>query len=100
MDFARIHRRAERHHGLITRAELHRCGVSDRQIAGLVRAGYLIRLHRGVYRLPAAPESARQQALAGCLAIGNHAFASHLTAACVWGIVARSGKPEVTIPWD
>lgn len=90
----------ERRYGLITREDLRRLAISDRQATRLVQNGDLVRLHRAVFRLPGSPPSIQQQSLAACLAMGPRAVTSHLTAAALWGIVdPTEGLPEVTIPW-
>lgn len=95
-----LHEAADRRLGLITRRDLHRCGLSDKQIAHLVRGGVLLRAHRAVYRTPGAATSVEHEALAACLAVGPHAVASHATAGRLWGLVGRQEDrpPEVTVP--
>jgi len=89
---------ADRQFGLVTRANAHASALSDRQIAKLVENRSLIRVHRAVYRVPGSPPSPKQDALAACFAVGTHAFASHSTAAGVFGLLrANKGKPEVLV---
>src|SRR5947208_11677955 len=92
-----VHRISDRRFGLVTRNELHNCGLSDEQIKRLTRTSALIRVHRAVYRLPGAPKSIEQVALAACLAIGPHAFVSHMTAAGLWRVIDRDAAPEVIV---
>lgn len=94
-----IHRHADRHLGLITRAQLRAFGLTDTQISHLVEVGSLVRVHRAVYRLPGSPQSLEQRALAACLACGPRAVASGTTAAGLWKLLERpSGLIEVSIP--
>jgi hypothetical protein len=89
---------AARRHGLLTRSQAHRCGLSDRRIAQRLRSGRWVRAGRGVYRIVGAPRTAHQEALAAVLAAGRDAVASHLTAAGLFGLVELPATPHVTVP--
>jgi hypothetical protein len=94
-----VYRRADRRLGLINRAELHACGLSDSAIRHLVSTSALIRVYRGVYRLPGSSNSLQQRALAACLACGPGAVAAERLAADLWALVERvSGLIVVSIP--
>lgn len=94
-----VHGTADRQLGLITREDLRRCGLSDTQIQHLVEIRAIIRVHRGIYRLPGSHHSKEQRALAACLACGLGAVASQRTAADLWRLLERpSGLIEVTVP--
>ena len=73
-------------HGVVTDFELDRLGMSADQRARRVRAGLLIRLHRGVYAVPGAPASFEQRITAASLAGGTGAAVSHRSAARLWGL--------------
>jgi very-short-patch-repair endonuclease len=95
---ARVHRCADRQLGLITREELRGRGLTDSQVKHLVAVGALIRVHRGIYRIPGSPQSLEQRALAACLACGAGAVTSGRTASDLWRLVERpSGLIEVTL---
>jgi very-short-patch-repair endonuclease len=92
---------AASHHGLVTRSKLIEADLSDGQVARLVRNDHLIQVHRGVYRLPGAPESWEQRMLAACLVTGG--AASHRSAQRIWDPDAPPVDPagwpvEVTVP--
>jgi predicted transcriptional regulator of viral defense system len=62
---------AGRQHGRISTRQLHDIGWSDDVIAGRVAAGWLVREHRGVYRLAGAPPSAEGRSAAAVLAVSD-----------------------------
>ena len=98
-DLTRVHRVADRRLGLITREQLHRCGLTDSEIKHLVSIAAILRVHRAVYRLPGTADTLEQRALAACLACGTGAVSSHTTATSLWRLIERpSGLIEVTIP--
>jgi len=75
-------------HGVVCRAQLIATGLTAEVIRGLVDAGFLHPLHRGVYAVGhlALPPFARQQA--AVLACGNSAVISHRSALHMWGLLA------------
>jgi very-short-patch-repair endonuclease len=95
-----VHRRADKRLGVASRNDLRRAGLTDRQISVLVRKGLLIRVHRAVFRLPGAPVTLKQRALAATIAVGQPCVVSHWTAADLWGLIPSDQKRavEVTIP--
>jgi hypothetical protein len=56
------------HHGVITSAELSRCGVARATISRLVAAGVLRRAHKGVFVIASSPPSVEQRCVALCRA--------------------------------
>jgi hypothetical protein len=94
----RAARVAARQHGLLTRFQAHRCGLSDRQIAQRLRSGRWERAGRAVYRMAGAPRTALQDALAVVLAAGRDATGSHLTAAGLFRWGELPVPPHVTVP--
>jgi very-short-patch-repair endonuclease len=89
---------AGRQHGVLTRAQLRRSGLSDDQIDGWVRGGRIRRVARGVYAVGAAPISERGRILASALASGRGAIVSHRSAAFLLGIGERSPRVVDVIP--
>lgn len=83
---------ARRRRGLVTRADLRACGVSDATIAEWIRRGRLVRIHRGVYAYGHASLTAEGRWLAAVLACGPGAVLSHRSAAAAWALLpsARS----------
>ncbi len=97
---ARVHRFADRSFGLVTRNDLRRCGLSESAIGRLVEVGLLVRVYRGVYRLPGTPSSLEQRALAAVWACGVGAVAAGPMSADLWGLLERpSGLVVVTVPY-
>jgi len=84
---------ARRQHGLLTTAQLSDAGIDPRTLARLVRPGLIAPMRRGVYRLPGAPATWAQAALAAVLAAGPDALTSHLTAARLWGLLGPGSGP-------
>lgn len=94
-----IARLAGRAHGVVTRAELLRAGVSCREIQRRLERGVLIRVHPGVYRVGHAAPSIKATFIAAVKACGPSAALSGLAAAYLLGLVARApARPEVTAP--
>jgi hypothetical protein len=93
----RAARLASRNHGLLTRAQAHRCGLTDRQIGRRTQTGRWMRCAPGVYRIAGAPVTGHQGALAAVLAAGATAVASHLTAAGLLGLVELPPVHHITV---
>ncbi len=94
----RILSRASCRHGVVTTHELIDAGLSHRQIATRVNAGWLERLHPGVYRIGGSVRTFDQLSLAACQAIGGKVAVSHRAAAMVWGLDLPEPAPvEVTV---
>lgn len=72
-------------------------GVSRATVAGWVRRGRLVQVQPRVYRTAGAPVTWHQQVLAGVLAGGPGAAASHRTAALRWGMLEH-GPIEIVVP--
>jgi very-short-patch-repair endonuclease len=86
--------------GVITLEQLRRAGASASAIQRRAAAGFLQRLHRGVYLVssPVIPKGARE--LAAVLACGEGGVASHRSAARLWELQPFedwSGPPEVKV---
>ncbi len=96
----RIHEAAARQHGVVTRVQLLRCGVSRGAIEHRLKKGTLRRLHYGVYC--AGPVTARyQREMAAGLACGPDAALSHRTAGGLWAMMPapqRDAPVEVAAP--
>ena len=76
--------------GVVSIAELRACGLTDRVIEGLVHAGHLHRIHRGVYAVGHPNLTLEGRFLAAVKASGRGAVLSHLSAAALWQL----------LPWD
>jgi hypothetical protein len=94
----RVDRFAAGHHGLITRVEARRLGLTDRQIDRRLAARRWIAVTPGVARVASAPVTWRQRALAACLAGPPGTVASHLTAAALVRLTEAPPAPHVTLP--
>jgi hypothetical protein len=90
---------ASTQYALFTRAQAHRCGVSDRQLLYRVRTGLFERVSRHVFRVRTSDPSWHQRVLAACLSGGDACVASHRTAARLHGFDAvHHDVVEVTVP--
>lgn len=96
---ARIAAVAARQWGVIDRAELLACGLSDNTIATRVRNGTLFRVHRGVYAVGHPRLALQGRFLAAVKACGAGAALSHYCAAVLWGLRPWIERfPDVTSP--
>jgi very-short-patch-repair endonuclease len=85
--------------GVITRDQLVELGLGTRGISDWVRAGRLIRLHRGIYAVGHDRLRLEGRWLAAVLACGEGAVLSHSDAARLWEIrQSNSALIDVTVP--
>lgn len=91
-----ILRLASARHGVVTRAQLVRAGVSGDRVDRRLKAGRLEPMHRGVYRVgPIRAPRARE--MAAVFACGESGVVSHRSAAVLWLLSARPGSGRVEI---
>lgn len=92
---------AERSHGVVTRSELLRAGVTANEIEGRLRTGALLREHRGVYRVGHRAPSREATYLAAVRACGERAVLSGLAAGHLYGLLKGTPpQPEVIAPTE
>lgn len=92
------HRLARRQEDCVATRQLREAGLTERQIAGLVRRGVLTRVVRSVYMLGPPPLRHRQLRWVALLAAGNDATLSHRTAAEVRRMLRPAlGRAFVTV---
>ena len=95
----RIMALADSQHGVVTRRQLLREGLTDDVVDGRVRCGLLQQVYRGVYRVgPAGVPKARE--MAAVLVCGENAIVSGRSAAVLWRMLRSFGVDdpiEVTI---
>jgi len=90
---------ASRQHGVVTRAQLLRAGVTTHQIQHRLDRGALLRVYRGVYRVGHRAPSVEAHYLAAVLACGDEARLSGRAAAHLLGrLKGPPLAPEVTTP--
>lgn len=93
-----VARLAARQHGIVTLRQARESGMSSDQVFHRARRGRLVRVHRGTYRHPGAPETWRQRAMAACLGAPDGAVLSHLWAAALHGLIDEpASTPDVTV---
>lgn len=86
-------------HGVVTRAELVRAGITLDEIKHRLRTGALLREHRGVYRVGHRAPSVEARYLAAVLACGEQAHLSGRAAAHMYGLIKGAPPPpHVTTP--
>ena len=97
-DLARIGGAA---HGVVTRAQLARAGVTASEIKHRLRTGALLRERRGVYRVGHRAPSVEARYLAAVLACGDGACLSGRAAGHLLGLLRGTPpEPEVTAPTE
>jgi Transcriptional regulator, AbiEi antitoxin len=93
----KLARIASTSHGVVTRAELVRAGITAEQVKQRLRRGTLLREHRGVYRVGHRAASVEARYLAAVRACGEGALLSGRAAGHILGILKGSvPPPEVT----
>jgi very-short-patch-repair endonuclease len=83
---------ANHQHGVVTREQLRRAGLSDDQVDSRVRDGRIHRVFRGVYAVGSASITERGRIQAAVLACGPQSVVSHRSAAFLLGIGERSPR--------
>jgi hypothetical protein len=84
-------------HGVVTRAQLLRAGVTLAQLEHRLGTGALLPVHRGVYRVGHRAPSIEARYLAAVMACGEGALLSGRAAAHLFGLLKGSAPPpEVT----
>ncbi|MBP7596950.1 MAG: type IV toxin-antitoxin system AbiEi family antitoxin domain-containing protein, partial [Candidatus Microthrix sp.] len=78
----------ERQAGTMSRQQLLDSGIGAKMVHRSVERGRLIRLHRGVYRVPGAPVTRLQGLWAAHLFAGPGSVASHGSAGYLWRLEA------------
>ena len=92
---------AEQQAGVVARRQLLDAGIGATTVRRAIGRARLIRLHRGVYRVPGAPITRRQQLWASHLAAGPTSVVSHGSAGRLWGLEAiETCPPTLTMPHD
>lgn len=95
MDETGIIRTARAQHGLITVDQAADLGLGRRSIRTRLANGAWEQVHPGVYVVGSSQRTWTQAVAAACLAAGEGTFASHRTAARIWGFVEHSGRIEL-----
>jgi len=87
------------HDSLIVRSEAVALGMSKDEIYGRLERSEWERVQRNIYRPAAAPQTPLQILAAAVMAAGEHAVASHASAAWLWRLLPRPPAiPEITVP--
>jgi very-short-patch-repair endonuclease len=89
---------AQAQHGAISRRQALRQGLSPQAIDRRLATGEWIRVFQGAYRLAGVEPTWEQRAMAGCLAAGPGAVASHRGAAALFGMPGVPRWVEITVP--
>jgi very-short-patch-repair endonuclease len=89
---------AYRQHDLLTLDQVRRAGFSRGAWQRAHSQAFLVRVHRGVSKLAAAPATAEQTILAAVLACDG--IASHLSAARLWGAEVAGVEPVDVLVMD
>lgn len=86
--------------GLVTCRDAHGLGMSDVDLARLVRRGVLARVQPQVYRFTSVPPDPLAPLLAAVLSAGGQAVVSMQTAAALHGLdrIGSLSPPRITVP--
>jgi hypothetical protein len=82
----RVAEAARRRHGVVSLADLIRCGLTPRQVQHRVETGRLHRIHAGVYAVGHPLVSPLGRCMAAALAAGEGGVLSHRGAVWLWGM--------------
>lgn len=93
MDLRALEPFAHRYHGLLRKSDAARVGVSKSSWYRAIDSGLLVPLYPNVVRLPGAPETWEQRALAAVWALGGGALTSHRTSTRLWGVERPQDDP-------
>jgi len=88
-----VWRLVRRQHGVVTRAQLLALGYTAEAIRHRLADGRLHRVHQGVYAVGRPELTQLGRWMAAVLACGPSAALSHASAAELWGIRAKPGRP-------
>jgi very-short-patch-repair endonuclease len=99
---AAIHELALRQHGVVSRRQVARAGLSAKARRVRIEQRRLVELHGGrALRVLAVADSDDQSVMAAVLAAGATAFASLSSAAALFELpVAHQSRPEVTVVYE
>ena len=90
---------AARSHGVVTRTQLLRAGITPAELKQRVRIGALIAIHRGVFRVGHTAPSLEARYLAAVMACGDGALLAGRAAGHLFGVLKGSiPPPEVIAP--
>src|SRR5947208_7102429 len=89
---------AQTQHGAISRRQALSEGMPARAIDRRLASGEWVRMFQGAYRLGGSECTWEQTIMAGCLAAGPGAVASHRAAAALLGMPGVPRWVEVTVP--
>lgn len=84
--FDRLREIAATQHGLLTRRQAREGGLTKEMLQRRVRSGHLVFVTPRVLKIGGSATSPWQSVMAGVLDIGPAAYASHITAAAMWGV--------------
>jgi hypothetical protein len=96
MSMSTVDRVGRRQLGLITTQQLDSLGLSRVNREHALTTGRLIRVRRGVYRLPGVQLTWETAVLAAVLAAGPDIVASHWSAAAIWDLFDRPTPAATT----
>ncbi|MGB0113428.1 MAG: DUF559 domain-containing protein [Ilumatobacteraceae bacterium] len=81
---------ARSHHGILS---LHQCDLSRSSWYRAIESGQIEQIHPGVARMHGTSDTPEQRIIAGVLAVGDGALASHRSAARLWGLPRPDQDP-------
>jgi hypothetical protein len=98
---AKVAELASHSHGVVTRQEILRAGVSKAELLHRVKTGALIPIHRGVFRVGHQAPSVLARYMAAVKACGPGSLLARRAAAHLFGLLKRPPSlPEVLTPTE
>ena len=89
----------EHQHGMVSRSQALKEGLTSEQIDHCAERRLLVRIHEGVYRHAAVPLTWKGRLMAAVLSAGDDAAASHRSAGRLGGLHdVPLYRPEITVP--
>lgn len=95
---ARLFQLAESQHGVFSRGQALELGLSRKEVEGRRLRGTLETIYPGAFRLAGSRRTFPQRVMAGVLAAGPGALASHRAAAALLDLPNVARRVEITVP--
>ncbi|MDJ0395402.1 type IV toxin-antitoxin system AbiEi family antitoxin domain-containing protein [Rhodococcus sp. G-MC3] len=87
-------------HGIVTTAQIYKCGMTRQEISHRVETGQWLRVFRGIVSVTNGPLTREMMLSAALLYGGGGALLSHRTAAEEWGVMRQTDGPiHVTVAY-
>jgi very-short-patch-repair endonuclease len=85
-------------HGIVKWEQVREAGLTKEAVRRRVEAGWLVRLHMGVYAVGHTALTDKSHLIAAVYACGPEALAGYRSAGALWGVLRSRQRIEVTAP--